>query len=107
MKLLTGYAATMSLASRPLHEGWTFTQAGGGVRGAVGEGEWIPVQAFPTTVHVELLKAGRIPDPVSGAARFDRSRRTADMPVGSSLGCRNGTCNVSRVCRMWKRLSMV
>ena len=60
----------MGFASRPLHEGWTFTQVGGGARDVVKEGEWIPVQSFPTTVHVELLKAGRIPDPVSCAARY-------------------------------------
>lgn len=27
--------------------------------------DWHPVSRFPTSVHVELLKAGRIPDPVS------------------------------------------
>lgn len=27
--------------------------------------DWLPVTQFPTSVHVELLKAGRIPDPVS------------------------------------------
>ncbi|KZT72528.1 glycoside hydrolase family 2 protein [Daedalea quercina L-15889] len=61
----------MSLTSRALHDGWSFTQAGGAERGAMKEGEWIPVQAFPTTVHVELLKAGRIPDPFIGLQEWD------------------------------------
>jgi hypothetical protein len=41
---------------------WQFTQVGGG-RGTK-DGEWLPVSQFPTTVHVELLQLGRIPDPV-------------------------------------------
>ncbi|KAF8528704.1 glycoside hydrolase family 2 protein [Gautieria morchelliformis] len=28
--------------------------------------DWLPVTQFPTTVHVELLKAGKIPDPFVG-----------------------------------------
>ena len=48
--------------TRDLHEGWTFTQVGGGQ--VVREGEWLPVKSFPTTVHVELLGYKRIPDPV-------------------------------------------
>lgn len=50
--------------NRPLEE-WSFTQIGGGQ--GTKEGEWVGVSEFPTTVHVELLKLKRIPDPVSAA----------------------------------------
>ena len=82
----------MSLASRPLHEGWSFTQVGGAARAGVKEGEWISVQSFPTTVHVELLKEGKIPDPVSGAARCPGSEMA--HTTGSSSGCKKGMYNV-------------
>lgn len=49
---------------RALETGWNFTQVGGGK--GTKDGEWLPVTNFPTTVHVELLKLGRIPDPVGG-----------------------------------------
>ncbi|CDO71388.1 Glycoside Hydrolase Family 2 protein [Trametes cinnabarina] len=54
----------MAHVTRELHDGWTFTQVGGGE--VVKDGEWLPVQSFPTTVHVELLKLQRIPDPFVG-----------------------------------------
>lgn len=54
--------------SRELNEGWTFTQVGGGENVQVGE--WLPVQSFPTTVHVELLNHKKIPDPVSRKRRL-------------------------------------
>jgi len=41
---------------------WSFTQVDGGE--GTKKGEWLPVSEFPTTVHVELLKLHRIPDPV-------------------------------------------
>ena len=55
----------MSKASiaRPLTD-WSFTQVGGGE--GTKDGEWLQCSQFPTTVHVELLKLKRIPDPVSG-----------------------------------------
>jgi len=43
-------------------ESWSFTQVGGG-QGTKPD-EWLAVSQFPTTVHVELLKVERIPDPV-------------------------------------------
>lgn len=42
---------------------WSFTQVG--VSEPKEIGEWLPVSSFPTTVHVELLKLKKIPDPVS------------------------------------------
>ncbi|KAI9069247.1 glycoside hydrolase family 2 protein [Trametes sanguinea] len=55
--------------ARELNDGWTFTQVGGGE--VVKEGEWLPVQSFPTTVHVELLKLQKIPDPFIGLREWD------------------------------------
>jgi len=49
------------LTSRSLTE-WSFTQVGGGE--GTKDGEWLGVSSFPTTVHVELLKLKKIPDPV-------------------------------------------
>jgi beta-mannosidase len=46
---------------RTIASGWFFSQVDGGT---LEDREWIPVSAFPTTVHVELLKLKRIPDPV-------------------------------------------
>jgi len=43
---------------------WSFTQVGGGK--GTKNGEWLEVSEFPTTVHVELLKLKRIPDPFIG-----------------------------------------
>ncbi|KAF8138531.1 glycoside hydrolase family 2 protein, partial [Boletus edulis] len=47
---------------RTIASGWQFSQVGGGQ--GTNDGEWILVSEFPTTVHVELLRAKRIPDPV-------------------------------------------
>ncbi|KIM68561.1 glycoside hydrolase family 2 protein [Scleroderma citrinum Foug A] len=54
---------------RALETGWNFTQVGGGK--GTKDGEWLPVTNFPTTVHVELLKLGRIPDPFLGANEWE------------------------------------
>ena len=51
--------------SRELKEGWTFAKIGDGEQDSVEDGEWLSVHGFPTTVHVELLKHKKIPDPVS------------------------------------------
>lgn len=53
----------MSSSVRTLNDGWSFSQVGGGE--GTKDGEWLGVSEFPTTVHVELLKLKRIPDPVS------------------------------------------
>ncbi|KAL4075886.1 glycoside hydrolase family 2 protein [Scleroderma citrinum] len=54
---------------RTLETGWSFTQVGGGQ--GTKDGEWLPVTDFPTTVHVELLQLGRIPDPFLGANEWE------------------------------------
>ncbi|KAI6113706.1 glycoside hydrolase family 2 protein [Pisolithus croceorrhizus] len=56
-------------AVRFLHNDWIFTQLGGGQ--GTGCGEWLPVNRFPTTVHVELLKLKRIPDPFLGMNEWE------------------------------------
>ena len=48
---------------RELSEGWSFTEIGGGE--GTKDGEWLNIERVPTTVHVELLKVERIPNPVS------------------------------------------
>lgn len=53
---------SIALSSKPLSD-WAFTQVGGGE--GTKDGEWLSVSSFPTTVHVELLKLKKIPDPVS------------------------------------------
>ncbi|KII94824.1 glycoside hydrolase family 2 protein [Plicaturopsis crispa FD-325 SS-3] len=55
--------------TRPLSSGWSFTQVGGGQ--GTKDGEWLPVSEFPTTVHVELLKLKKIPDPALGLNEWD------------------------------------
>ncbi|KAG6888821.1 hypothetical protein C0992_007435 [Termitomyces sp. T32_za158] len=48
---------------------WSFTQVGGGA--GTQNGEWLPISKFPTSVHVELLKLKKIPDPFIGLNEWD------------------------------------
>lgn len=57
------------MVTKEISSGWSFTQIGGGE--GTKDGEWVPVSSFPTTVHVELLKLGRIPDPFVGLHEWD------------------------------------
>ncbi|KAF7798913.1 hypothetical protein EIP86_010141 [Pleurotus ostreatoroseus] len=59
--------------SRDIHEGWTFKKvtAGGASDEYVKVDEEFIAQQFPTTVHVELLKQGKIPDPFIGLHEWD------------------------------------
>ena len=81
---------------RELSEGWSFTETGGGE--GTRDGEWLSIDQVPTTVHVELLKAKRIPDPVS---RFFLSRCAVQVGLtditiyASSSGYTSGMCSVS------------
>ncbi|GJE84980.1 glycoside hydrolase family 2 protein [Phanerochaete sordida] len=56
-----------------LDKGWSYAlaDAHGTDTGSVKVGEWAAVQQFPTTVHVELLKEGKIPDPFIGLNEWD------------------------------------
>ena len=70
---LAPYTLIMTVVdSRDIHEGWTFKKvtAGGASDEYVKVDEEFIAQQFPTTVHVELLKEKRIPDPVSGSFNF-------------------------------------
>jgi hypothetical protein len=71
---------------------WSFTQAGGGE--GTKEGEWLPVSQFPTTVHVELLKLRKIPDPVGLLDPLYIDFACSHLP--SSLDSTNGMSNVRR-----------
>ncbi|TFK43576.1 glycoside hydrolase family 2 protein [Crucibulum laeve] len=57
-----------SVVSRQLTE-WAFTQITGGE--GTKDGEWLTVSSFPTTVHVELLKLKKIPDPFIALHEWD------------------------------------
>ncbi|KZP32901.1 glycoside hydrolase family 2 protein [Athelia psychrophila] len=54
---------------KQLNENWSFTQVGGG--DGTKDGEWLAVSQFPTTVHVELLKLKKIPDPFIKLQEWD------------------------------------
>ena len=65
----------MNRTSQTLHDNWYFTPLGGrgeGNKSTVKEGEWLSVDSFPTTVHVELIKLNKIPDPVECYHRLPR-----------------------------------
>ena len=55
-------SVSMSVRTTRLLTDWSFAQVEVGEARKIGE--WLPVSSFPTTVHVELLKLGKIPDPV-------------------------------------------
>ncbi|ESK97613.1 glycoside hydrolase family 2 protein [Moniliophthora roreri MCA 2997] len=59
----------MSTSSTRYLQDWSFTQIGGGE--GTKDGEWLQVSEFPTTVHVELLKLKRIPNPFIGLHEWD------------------------------------
>ena len=67
--------------ARELHEGWAFAKVGGREVTEVRDGEWLPAQSFPTTVHVELLGHKRIPDPVRAALVSVHGRGVADFEL--------------------------
>lgn len=59
------------MAITKLDKNWSFTEIGGGE--GTKDGEWLAIESIPTTVHVELIKAKRIPDPVSEQPYFCKS----------------------------------
>jgi beta-mannosidase len=62
-KLRSSSTRAIMHAIRPLTQNWRFTQIGGGL--GTENGEWLHAFQFPTTIHTELLKLKKIPDPVS------------------------------------------
>lgn len=79
--------------TRTIDDLWRFTQIGGENRNVVKDGEWLETTEFPTTVHVELLKAKRIPNPVR-VLFVSSVHPNIDTTVNSSLDCTNGMYNV-------------
>lgn len=53
----------------PISADWSFAEVGGGQVNA--KDEWIPCSQFPTSVHAELIKLGKIPDPYVGLHEWD------------------------------------
>lgn len=49
----------------PVDKGWDYAQLG------PSQTEWTACESFPTSVHVELLKAGKIPDPYIAMHEWD------------------------------------
>lgn len=59
----------MNSTLRILNEGWSYTQVGGGL--GTQDGEWLSATELPTTVHVELIRLKKIPDPFIGLNEWD------------------------------------
>ncbi|KAI0263626.1 beta-mannosidase [Gloeopeniophorella convolvens] len=59
----------MASVLRKLDKDWSFTQVGGGE--GTKDGEWLETGTFPTTVHVELIRLKKIPDPFIGLHEWD------------------------------------
>ncbi|KAH7108023.1 galactose-binding domain-like protein [Auriculariales sp. MPI-PUGE-AT-0066] len=51
------------MSTRTLSSGWFFAQ--------IGSQDWSTIDHIPTTVHVELLRQKKIPDPFFGLAEWD------------------------------------
>jgi hypothetical protein len=54
---------------KTLLQNWTFSQHGGGP--ANQDNEWLPAAKVPTSVHAELLRLGKIPDPFVGMNEWE------------------------------------
>ncbi|EFQ92681.1 hypothetical protein P3342_006437 [Pyrenophora teres f. teres] len=54
-------AKVQSLSCHRLSEGWSFKEADNATEDA-----WMPVKKVPTNVHLDLIEAGKIPDPFLG-----------------------------------------
>ena len=58
----------MTAVTTPIAEGWSWKQRDASVASVLGElaTAWTNADRLPSEIHVELLKAGRIPDPFLG-----------------------------------------
>ncbi|KAF8320927.1 glycoside hydrolase [Clavulina sp. PMI_390] len=65
--------ATSTAITVPLNQGWTFARQAVENEPALPfpADEWIDASVFPTNVHSELLKLGKIPDPFIGLNEYD------------------------------------
>lgn len=59
----------MASTKVPLDTNWVFAQLGGGE--ANKDGEWLTASKAPTSVHAELLKLKKIPDPFVGLNEWE------------------------------------
>jgi hypothetical protein len=62
-----------SRSIRALDSNWSFHQLPSSLSDTkdVREPEWMQVQTMPTSVHVQLLKKGKIVDPYKGLGEWD------------------------------------
>jgi hypothetical protein len=70
-----------------LDKNWSFSEIGEGE--GTEDGEWLQIESIPTTVHVELLKAKRIPDPVHNLSLL----LGQFLIICSSWACMSGMSN--------------
>lgn len=58
----------MSAATTPITQTWYWKERDASIASVLDEidSSWTSATSFPSEVHVELLKAGRIPDPFVG-----------------------------------------
>ncbi len=79
VKAKLGLDASASIASagasthRTLDAGWSFHQVPSSFddNAPLKEADWITVDKVPTSVHVELIKQGKIVDPFKGLGEWD------------------------------------
>lgn len=88
-------------SSTPIHSNWTFTQVGQhGDASATAKDEWLPTSTFPTSVHAELIKLGKIPDPYIGLNEWDvQCKIYFLLQFHSSRPCELATSNAWRYSR--------
>lgn len=58
----------MSATTTPISQNWSYKERDPSIASVLDEinASWTNTTSFPSEVHVELLKAGRIPDPFLG-----------------------------------------
>lgn len=63
----------MAAIITPISQNWSWKQRDASIASVLDEVNltWSPATSFPSEVHVELLKAGRIPDPFLGFNEHD------------------------------------
>lgn len=81
-KATTLVSTGQSSSTTTLSSGWSFTQLSGyntdrtgalispATESSVKETSWTPIETVPTSVHVELIKNGTIPDPLKGLNEY-------------------------------------
>lgn len=76
-----------------IDKNWSFTQLTGDQ--GTKKGEWVPCKQFPTSVHVELIQNGVVPDPVRRSGHFSSDDQLTHTTYAiSSWACTSGTFNV-------------